>query len=223
MKPSLIAAVSGELPPLQPVAASLSWLSDDGATAVIVDLPAIESIDVGVTLGRKGWCVIPMFNTLPDATAVLPTGKIMAALKGAAPMLPEMPNGPPVFLLDSGRQTPPASMPRPAPVLSYATQDFGDFDNRWNVFRSDFPSSEFFASQGIRRLAIVSREKDLLVDLRDALAGHGSVDRIVTNPDTGEKSPFPKTRGALVRAIAHFGRVFDRNPDGTFGHRISHG
>ncbi|MCP3101892.1 hypothetical protein LZ198_23730 [Myxococcus sp. K15C18031901] len=212
LKPSLLAAAVDGVEPLPSAVAHLQWKPEGNDVAAVLDLPALESIAMGVALGRKGWCVVPMFNTVHGEGEVLETWDVIRALLGAVPDLPEKPSGPPVFLLDSGRQSGSGTSPRAF-----------DFDNRWYVFASDFPSAEFFTSKGIGRLLVVTRGNDLLPDIRDAFAAHSTLQRFLVNPDDGQQVPFPAPRAAIWRGIASFGRALGRNWDGTFGRRISHG
>ncbi len=174
---------------------------------------ALESIAIGVELGRQGRCVVPMFNTMHDARAeVVRTWHILRGLRGAVPVLPEKPSGPPVFLLDAERRGSPRR-----------TVDAGDFDNRWYVFSSDFPSAKLLISHGVNRMLVLSHQVPLAQDLADALVGHGTLERNIVNPDDERVMPFPKPRAAVWRGLAKFGRAITRNLDGTFGVRISHG
>ncbi len=208
LKPSLmaVAAPGGEVAGLFNADVD-RWRPQASDTAVIVDLPALEAISIGVALGRLDWCVVPMFNTVHASSAeVLRTRELVQALADAAAELPKHPLGPPVFLLDSARQV---------------KLNDGDFDNRWYVFASDFPSASFFLLHGIRRLAVLAHEVQL--DLRDALAAHGALDPAVVNPGDGARAPFPAPRAAIVRGVAKLGRALVQTDDRTFGRPLSHG
>jgi hypothetical protein len=214
LKPSLLIADGLNTSPVTPKPLNLAHAVAGFETALVVELPGTESVAVGVGLGRAGWCVVPMFNTTRDAAEVLPTLDLICALRGAAADLPKTPTGPPAFLLDSHRQ-----------VLRKRPLQEGDFDNRWYVFKSDFPSEEFLGTNGIKRLLVVTREGSLQKDLSDALAGHVSIERFLLHPDSAGLLPFPKARPGPWRIVARFGRSLTRNLDGTFGRRyvISHG
>ncbi|WP_241759047.1 hypothetical protein [Pyxidicoccus parkwayensis] len=213
LKPSLLAAAVDGVEPLPSAVAHLQWKPEGNDVAAVLELPALESIAMGVALGRKGWCVVPMFNTVHGEGEVLVTRYVIRALLGAVPDLPEKPSGPPVFLLDSERQSASETWLRD-----------GYFDNRWYVFESDFPSAEFFTSKGVGRLLVVTRGNALQPDIRDAFAAHSTLQRFLVNPDDGQQAPFPAPRAAIWRSIASFGRALERNWDGTFGRRrVSHG
>ncbi|WP_164003060.1 hypothetical protein [Pyxidicoccus caerfyrddinensis] len=214
LKPSLLVASVVDVAPVAPKSVTLNWIPTGSDTALVIDLPGIESLAIGTALGCKGWCIIPMFNTTRGAAEVLPTIELIRALRGAVPELPQTPSGPPAFLLDAYRQ-----------VLCKVRLEEGDFDNRWYVFKSDFPSEELLATKGIKRLIVVTRGNAPQNDLNDALAGHLTIERLLLNPDTGEQASFPKARPLPLRLAAGFGRGMARNFDGSFGHRyvISHG
>ena len=82
--------------------------------------------------------MIPMFNTTAGPAELLPAAELALALGAAAPELPGKVEGPPAFLLDANRQ-----------ISGKRFIENGDFDNRWYVFESDFPSESLLASQGV--------------------------------------------------------------------------
>jgi hypothetical protein len=214
VKPSLLVADVPGAEPLAPDAVALDWLPAGADTALIVELAALESISMGAALASKGWSVVPMFNTTHDPVGeVLPTWNTLCALRGAAPRLATAASGPPAFLLDARRQL----------VKRHLLKE-GDFDNRWYVFASDFPSEELLRSRGIQKLWVVTRLPELHPDLRDALSDHSGLERHLFNPETGAQIDFPKSRPLPVRLISRFGRGMTRNFNGTFGRRyVSHG
>jgi len=212
IKASLFAQAPAGVEPITPAPRDVSWAPAAADTALVVDLPGVESIAFGCSLASRGYCPVPAFNTSPGTTAeVVKTWDIMAALLGAAPLLPQSNVGPPAFLLDIKRTG------QDAP-LTDAT-----FDNRWFVFKSDLPSAQRLREQGIRRLAVVCREGRFGFDLRDALAEHRDLELSVLDAQTGSAGPFPPPASGVVRMFRTFGRLLRRNMDGSFGRPISHG
>ena len=217
IKPSLLAtaAQGPDMWIVPPHELALGWVPRGTDTAVIVDLPAFQSISVAAAFSRLGWCVVPMFNTTAGLDEeIVPTVPIMSALIGAADGLHEAPQGPPVFLLDSER-----SSWRPIPKEVWANGAY--FENRWFVFAEDFPTAASFASHGIKKLLVVTRETPLKADLRDALARHSELQCLMINPGDWGYSDMPKPRPALVRGVAKFTRKFDQKSNGSFGYRIA--
>lgn len=209
IKPSLLAEEGEGIAAITPV--DLGWTPPATGAAIIVELPALESIAFGVAVARLGWCVVPMFNTTHAMGELLPTTAIIEALRGAAAALPVEASGPPALLLDSNRQK---------RILEGIP---GAFNNCWYVFESDLPSVETLGSHGIKRILVVARELPLL-DLRDALTAHLSqLECVLVDPVTGKETLMPKSRGAVARGLARFSHRLFRNSDGTFGRPISSG
>jgi hypothetical protein len=118
-------------------------------TAIIVDLPGKDSVELGVSLAQRGYRPVPLYNACPGPAAVVQLEDIMEGLVQAGPMLEALridAHAPPAFLLDSGRTR------ADAPVAP------GRFDNRWVVFPQDFPSANLLLSAGIMRVLLLRRE-----------------------------------------------------------------
>jgi hypothetical protein len=214
IKPSLLVADATDVPPKPIQVPALSWLTATSDRALVVDLPAMETLAYAVALAVKGWAVVAMFNTTGGAAEVRPTAELVRGLRIVALDLPIVTSGPPAFLIDSQRQ-----------VLSKRVLASGDFDNRWYVFESDFPSEALLMDSGIRKLSVLTRGKTIGSDLRDALSSFRVVERELVDPDTGVQAPFPSARPRPVRLVAGWARGIVRNPDGTFGrrHPVTHG
>jgi hypothetical protein len=215
IKPSLLVAEADSTPPGMDYPETLSWSARVSGSALVIELPALEALAVGVALARMGWAAIPMFNTTSGLGELLPTRELVLALRAAALELPVAAGGPPAFLLDAYRQI-PASGQKPRR---------GDFDNRWYVFESDFPSESFLMAHGVNSLAIVTRSLWIAGDLLDALARYQQIELSLLDPETGAQHPFPPTRSKFRRWISAMNRYATGNPDGTFGRRYvpSHG
>ncbi len=152
-------------------------------TAMVIDLPGVDSVRLGMRFARAGFRPVPLFNAVPAATPrvggfgceveatpmpVVEVGPIIRALIAATPQLKSLsldPGASPVFLLDSRR--------REAKVLITP----GMFDNRSISFPTDFPSANFLLAHGIKQAVIVQQsgdqpQSDLAHTLRAWQAGH---------------------------------------------------
>jgi hypothetical protein len=123
------------------------WLPQaSGRTAVIVDLPAVDSVRAGIALARRGYRPVPLYNTSYGPSPVIEIAPLILELaRGALTLqtttLPA--NAPPAFLLDANRMQPPVP---PSP---------GKFDNRWVVFPQDFPSATLLKARGVAEVLIL--------------------------------------------------------------------
>jgi len=149
-KPVLLIAKMEQVPEQelrQKVEALTAWPSAFGDTALIVNLPGIDSVMYGLALARRGFRPVPLFNATPGPSEYLWTGPITAALVTGAEILQGIrlaPDAPPAFLLDLNRMK-----GRPTP---------GQFDNRWVVFPQDLPSATFLKSRGIKNIVVIQPE-----------------------------------------------------------------
>lgn len=117
-----------------------------GASAIVVELPGIESVLMGLALANHGYRPVPLYNVNVGPNAVVEVDAIAGGLRVGADILRDMriaPDAPPAFLLDANRMR-PAKMPAP-----------GKFDNRWIVMPQDFPSATTLMSRGIAEVVIV--------------------------------------------------------------------
>lgn len=172
-KPVLFAHLptKGSLPSLAP--ANTSWVSSvSRRSAIVVDLPGVESVAMGLALAELGYRPVPLFNACPPTPAADPeTGSplavvdvdsILTALVEGCDRLRQirlLDDAPPAFLIDALRQQP--------------AQPVGEglFDNRSVVFVTDFPSANFLIAQGIQQVILVRQqvqelERDLAYALR---------------------------------------------------------
>jgi hypothetical protein len=214
MKPALLVTAAADILPEPPQVPALSWLIPASDRALVIDLPAEEAVGYGVALAQMNWAVIPMFNTTSGTAEVKPTAALIRTLRAASSALSPKTSGPPAFLIDSQRQ-----------MLGRRALADGDFDNRWYVFASDFPSEPFLIANGVKRISVITRQRTIDSDLRDALAAFREIERDLVDAGTGARRPFPPTRPRPIRLIAAWARGIERNPDGTFGrrHPVTHG
>jgi len=123
------------------------WLpSATGRTAIVVDLPAVESVRTGIALARRGYRPVPLYNTSYGPSPVVEIVPLILELaRGAIDLQTRMlaPNAPPAFLLDANRLRPGVA---PSP---------GKFDNRWVVFPQDFPSATLLRARGVADVLLI--------------------------------------------------------------------
>lgn len=193
----------------------LSCPAPDERTALVVELPGVQSVVAGADLARRGYRPVPLFNASSGPAAILDVERIKAALRRYAPTLGALSipaDAPPAFLLDSERL---AGSRIVAP---------GRFDNRWVVLPQDFPSGNFLLSQDIRSAALlrINGERvsdDLAHVLRRWQEAGMPLRRLSTTPGAKCRPlevPRPSRFRALwYRALAVAG--LRRNSAGGFG------
>ena len=86
------------------------WLPQAaGRTAIVVDLPAVESVRTGISFARRGYRPVPLFNTSHGPSPVIEIAPLVLELGRGARLLQTIAMGigaPPVFLIDSARMQP---------------------------------------------------------------------------------------------------------------------
>lgn len=153
-----------------------------GRTAIIVELPGIESVLTGLALANQGYRPVPLYNVNVGPNAVIDVDAIAGALRLGADAMRDMriaPDAPPAFLLDSNRM-------RPSRVLAP-----GKFDNRWIVMPQDFPSATALLSRGISEVVvIVAGDNPVRGDLAHVLLRWQRAGLAILGVDpTGSKPP----------------------------------
>lgn len=129
---------------------TIEWIDKSfDKTAIIVDLPGDESIEVGLALAKCGYRPIPIYNGTieqKNARATVDNQTVGAALLHGAKILKEIEindDALPVFLTDKNR-------------LNRFKIDAGIFDNSWDVYPQDLPSADYFLKNGIERIVVIS-------------------------------------------------------------------
>lgn len=125
-------------------------------TAVIVDLPGNESIKQGLGLAKLGFRPIPLYNGVNEPKGAMATTDNHSISIGLARGALEvkkmriMDNAPPVFLLDSNR-------------MNRFKMNVSVFDNSWDIYAHDMPSSKYFIKNGINKIIVRGEcvQKDL--------------------------------------------------------------
>jgi hypothetical protein len=152
---------------------SVRMPSNDGATALVLDLPGAMAVQMAGLLARQGYRPIPLYNSCPPPKSWLPLNNphsrsinspgagsarrpavevqpIIEAIVAMTPLLnaAHLPaNAKPAFLLDATRRTAQAG---------YVSVP-GAFDNRSVSLPTDFPSSNFLLSRGVLKVALVNQ------------------------------------------------------------------
>lgn len=125
-------------------------------TALIIDIPGIDSIKEGISLAKLGYRPIPIFNgTDPPIGSTSTTNNqiIKPLLIWGAFELKNIKlknDAPPVFLLDQNR-------------LNRYKINNGIFDNSWDIYDGDLPSPKYLLENGINKIIVRSnfQAKDL--------------------------------------------------------------
>ncbi len=117
-------------------------------TAIFIDLPGKESIELGINLGYFGYRPIPVFNGTDEqrgSQATTNTYLIESCLINGSEKLKNIQlksDANPAFLLDSYRTN------------RYRTKE-SIFDNSWDLYKQDVPSAKYFKQNGINKIIIV--------------------------------------------------------------------
>lgn len=115
--------------------------------AIIVDLPGLESINEGISLARLGFRPVPVYNGVveqKDSKAVTNNYIIGEGLIWGAEKLKQieiLEDAAPAFLVDSNR-------------MNRFKMDDSYFDNSWDLYYQDVPSSEYFLKNNINKIII---------------------------------------------------------------------
>ena len=167
VKPVLFACAPDApvLPSLSlPAFDTTSLPSVEEQTALVIDLPGAEGVQVGLALAVRGFRPVPLYNALPSpnaptfvpqtlgSSALVDVSVILDALRTQASPLHafNLPlEAPPAFLLDANRRG-EGQFPSP-----------GRFDNRSISFTTDFPSATFLKANHLQRVALVQSGRDL--------------------------------------------------------------
>lgn len=120
-------------------------------TAIFVDLPSKESIELGISLAHIGYRPIPLFNGTDEqigSQATTDTYIIESALINGSEKLKSISlenNASPAFLLDSSRTN------------RYRSRE-SIFDNSWDLYKQDIPTAKYFMENGIYKIIVVGNK-----------------------------------------------------------------
>jgi hypothetical protein len=144
------------LEPLPPPPSISSWVPNaDGTTLLVVDLPGVQSVQLGEALALAGFRPVPLFNAVSGPNELVQVRSIVRSIQQvsirALSLLSSLPNdAPAAFLLDADRRL--GRVPRA-----------GDFDNRSISLPTDFPSANFLQSRGVTHVLLLTVKGDGLV------------------------------------------------------------
>lgn len=66
------------------------WLSQGSRTALVVDLPGVESVETGIAMARRGYRPIPLYNTSAGPSALVDVAELVEALASGAMALRDL-------------------------------------------------------------------------------------------------------------------------------------
>jgi hypothetical protein len=204
----------------------------DENTAVVVDLPGLESVDVALQLASSGYRPVPLFNAYPhqpkssgflsflsqgDLVPVVDMAPVLSGLFHGANKLQEFhigKNAPPAFCLDSRRH------------FADTRITYGMFDNRSAIDASDVPSGPTLIKNGIRRVMVIQAGKEPQEDLKNVLLSWQAVGIEVYVSAPGWKSQPEKVvlkPPSFLQKVWFRLRfaVYRRHRDGGFGRAVS--
>lgn len=126
------------------------------STAIFIDLPGKESIELGISLADIGYRPIPLFNGTDEqigSQATTDTYIIESALINGSEKLKNNSlanNANPAFLLDSSRTN------------RYRAKE-SIFDNSWDLYKQDIPTFNYFKKNKIYKIIVVGNtiQRDL--------------------------------------------------------------
>jgi hypothetical protein len=134
---------------------------NDTTTAIIVDLPGTQSVEVGILLTQYGYRPIPIYNGTVQqkgSRATTDNSLITSALVWGASKLSDVEledDASPAFLTDSNR-------------MHRLRIDDSIFDNSWDVYHQDLPSEEYFIKNDIQKILVIS--DNLTMDFKKIFA-----------------------------------------------------
>lgn len=126
-------------------------------SAIFIDLPGNESVELGISLAKIGYRPIPLFNGTDgnlNSQTIVDTYLIESSLINGSEKLKNIhldSDANPVFLLDSYRTN------------RYREKE-AIFDNSWDLYKHDIPSFEYFKQNKINKIIVVG--KTIQQDLR---------------------------------------------------------
>ena len=123
--------------------------SESKDTAVVVDLPGVDSVKEGLALAKLGFIPVAIYNGVDEQNASLSTVDnklIKQAIIWGTNILDKIvfdKDAAPAFLLDSNRMN------------SFKLND-SVYDNSWDVYSQDMPTANYLLNNGIKKVVLVS-------------------------------------------------------------------
>jgi hypothetical protein len=212
--------------PVNTPSVDLEWVpAPSECVALVLDLPGAAGVIAGLDLAARGYRPVPLYNAIPmpaggpivdplteRAVAAVDVSPIIGALRNGACALQKLNSprtAPPAFLLDSDRSAAGRKM-KP-----------DEFDNRSVSFTTDFPSGNFLAAHGIKRVMLIQKQtlepaRDLAHSLRRWQEAGLELERKATD------SPEPPQAFEIARP-SWYGAMFQRALYSMGLHRASGG
>ena len=129
----------------------ISYLNEEmNHTALIVDLPGMESVKEGLALAHKGFRPIPIFNGTAEQENSRATSDNQSAAIALAFGTAELSkitikeDANPAFLTDRNR-------------LQRFKMNVSVFDNSWDVYPQDLPSAEYLLENDMKKVIVVGQ------------------------------------------------------------------
>lgn len=132
----------------------------DSKTAIIVDLPGIESIKEGLALSNFNYRPIPIYNGTEENEGAMATTDnhsiVMGLILGSLELekIKITNDASPVFLLDTNR-------------MNRLKMNKSVFDNSWDIYAQDMPTGKYLLENGINK--IIVRGEKIQKDLKKIL------------------------------------------------------
>ena len=196
----------------------LDWAHfPDRKTAIIVDLPGIDSVAEGLALAELGYRPVALYNGTDGpnmAKTIVKTRNLAHGVFMAAEILSELRlpfDAPPAFLLDADRMSGGGKRP-------------GMYDNRWCVFAQDMPSAELLKQRGISRIILRTTGIMISSDLTHVLVRYQQAGISILQSKGGILSvPVTVSTPSFFKSVLYRFRVISgltRNAAGGFGAAI---
>lgn len=190
-----------------------NWAPSASGCALVLDVSGAEAVWLALALAGRGFRPVPLYNGCTGPHETIGQGSLMTALRQGARSLKTLSfdDRGVAFLLDSRRQ----GLGSPPP---------GAFDNRWQTFPQDFPSSSFLQARGIRRAILVQHGRwKPATDLAHVLRRWQEAGIRIEAKDLDDAQPPnaidvdvpPKYRSTWRRVLGMLG--LRRGPHGGFG------
>jgi len=219
-KPVIFAQITNELllqvpRPRVPIKRDIKVPDELQRAAIIVEMPGEESVLAGLGLAHTGYIPVPLYNSCVGPDPVVPLWSIIGAIAVGVEILSGLAlaeDAPPAFLLDSNR------------LKTIFSVTPGRFDNRWMVFRQDFPSAKLLKSHGISKALLIQEAKRTQMDLLCVLSEwqEAGISLFVKHPTEQGALPLKVKPPSWLRA--HWQRRWaatslglKRNRSGAFG------
>ena len=209
---------------------NINWIQSlKNDTALIVDLPGEMGVKESLALAQLGYRPVPLYNGVYNDSYLnemaVNVQELTKTLFAGADMLKAINirnDAPPVFMLDSRR-------------FKQSFKNPGSYDNRWCIFPQDMPSASFLIKNGIRKIIVRTKEKNIQDDLIHILFRYqeagikiqqtpksDEVKDIIVSEPSGFKSLYSRLKvisGLSKNAAGGFGSIIPLEDQSSSGGR----